>query len=293
MHFAELRQLHGQIAVRTELCAVDKSRTRAIHRLHRKLALIDAGEVHMFFKIIVMPALYPHFFIEYDRGYDLLVSPLDELAAQIFFEHSDNDNAVVVPERKAGAFLVHTENIQLRAKLAVVAFAGFFDAGDVGVQFLFGRECNTIDALHRLALAIAAPVGAADAEQFHLLYLPRRRKVRAAAKIGEFAFFIERYLHFVLVQAVDKFQLILITFFTEVIQRFFLGDFHAGEWIVLFREFLHLRLDARQIFQRDLSARVDIVIKSFFYRRTDAKLRAGEQRLDRVRHKVRTAVPIN
>jgi len=95
--------------------------------------------------------------------------------------------ALGVPEHHAGRRILHVEQFQLLAQLAVIALLGFFDLVQVGIQlFLFPRPCRRCAAT--FILGIAAPVRAGQFHQLEGFQFAGGRHVRAAAQISEFAF---------------------------------------------------------------------------------------------------------
>ena len=85
---------------------------------------------------------------------------------------------------RPGQFL-NAEQVELLAQLAMVALLGFFELGQVLVQFLLGEERRAVDALQLRVLLVALPIRAGDREQLERLDLLGGRHVRAAAEIDE------------------------------------------------------------------------------------------------------------
>src|SRR5262245_56929902 len=87
--------------------------------------------------------------------------------------------------------LTDGEELQLFAEDAVIAFLGFIDLGQVGVEVLLGKERGAVEALELFAAGVVLPVSAGDAEDLEGADLARVRNVRAAAEINELALAIE------------------------------------------------------------------------------------------------------
>jgi hypothetical protein len=69
------------------------------------------------------------------------------------------------------------EIFELAAELVVVALQSLLLLGEIGVQLVLLREGDAVDALKRLRLAVAAPVGALQAVS--LMPLPLMRPVES------------------------------------------------------------------------------------------------------------------
>ena len=66
----------------------------------------------------------------------------------------------------------------------MVPLLGFFQPFEVGFQFFFGLPRRAVDALQLLALFIAAPVSAGDAQQFEMPDVPGGFHMAAAAEVA-------------------------------------------------------------------------------------------------------------
>ena len=90
-----------------------------------------------------------------------------------------------VQKAAPGATGMDVEEVQLAPELAMIALLGFLDAREVLVELLLREERRAVDALHRLVLRVALPVGVARRRQLERLELARRRHVRTDAEIEE------------------------------------------------------------------------------------------------------------
>ena len=77
--------------------------------------------------------------------------------------------AARMPEHHAGRFVLKVEQVELAAEFAVVAFFGFFNARDVGFQFVFTGPCRAVNALQLFVVAVAAPICAGHFGQLEVL----------------------------------------------------------------------------------------------------------------------------
>ncbi len=78
-----------------------------------------------------------------------------------------------MPEHHARRFVLHVEEVELLAELAVVALLGFLEHVQVGVLVFLLRPGRAVDALQHLVLRVAAPVGAGDLHQLEDFELAR------------------------------------------------------------------------------------------------------------------------
>ena len=81
--------------------------------------------------------------------------------------------------------LLDAEQVQLLAQLAMVAFLGLFELGQMLVQFFLREKCRPVDALQLRVLLIALPVRSGDGKQLERLDLLGGRHVRPAAEVDE------------------------------------------------------------------------------------------------------------
>src|SRR5215471_21584053 len=83
------------------------------------------------------------------------------------------------------------EEVHLATELAMIAPLGFFDAGEVRLEFLFVAPGGAVNALELCVLRIPAPIGAGDLGQLEgLTDLRGRGEVRSAAEIVPIAVII-------------------------------------------------------------------------------------------------------
>ena len=77
------------------------------------------------------------------------------------------------------------EESELLAELAVVALLRFLEPLQVRLQVLVAEERRAVDALHRLVVRVALPVGVRGGQQLERLQPSGRRHVRADAEVDE------------------------------------------------------------------------------------------------------------
>ena len=84
--------------------------------------------------MVVLPVagFFPEGFVHNLGSFHFLVTGGIEFAAHVLLDGLPQRPAARVPEYHAGGFVLQMEQIQLLAQAAVVAFFGFFQAGEVG-----------------------------------------------------------------------------------------------------------------------------------------------------------------
>ena len=109
--------------------------------------------------------------------------------------------------------------------------------------------------------------------------------VRAAAQVGEAAVLIES--DGAVLQVLDKFHLVGVPFFGEVLERIGFGHLGALESLLGAGQFYHLGLYLCEVGLADLAvAKIDVVVESCFHRRTHAELDARIESLQGLGHQV-------
>jgi len=118
----------------------------------------------------------------------------DDLLVAVFFLHVAQELFEPVPERGAfrqpqGQTLSHalreTEQFEVLAQLAVVAFLGLLHHHEVFVEHRLLGERDAVDARQHLVLLVAAPVGTCHRSQLEGLDVTRVGDVRTPAEVGE------------------------------------------------------------------------------------------------------------
>src|SRR5260221_437578 len=92
------------------------------------------------------------------RRVDKIVAAFLQFIAQPGLDNIANKPAFGMPENQSGAgFFLDAEEVELRAKLAVIAALGFLDAVQMRVQFFLREESYGIDALQLRIAFLALP----------------------------------------------------------------------------------------------------------------------------------------
>src|SRR6266702_1462155 len=195
-----------------------------------------------------------------------------EFGAEPVLDNLTNEAALGMPEDEAGAgFFLNAEEVELDAKLAVVAALGFFKTVQMFVQLFLREESHGVNALELGIAFLAFPVRAGDVHQLERLDAFGRRDVRAAAEVDEFSGGVERnhrlaglFFHQLAFEN-------LITLLVEI-QSFGLGNELALVWEVLGGELVHLFFDFGEIFRGEGLVAEEFVEEAGIHRRTDAEL---------------------
>src|SRR4029077_7996704 len=116
---------------------------------------------------------------------DLLVPASSLQLAHRALERSPDELALRVPERRAGAHVMETEEIEVGTEPPMVAQLGLLAAPQELVEVLLCRPGRAVDALEHGSLLVAAPVGSGDREELERPDPAGRGDVRATAQVDE------------------------------------------------------------------------------------------------------------
>ena len=283
MNKAEFADTHRQISVRTLLRLEEQDSAGAVHRFDRIVFVIDLGEVHIFLVMIPVTRLQPQLLRQDDRRHDLHIAEFLEELTLIVHQFISEDHALRVEEREARALFMEGEQIELLAELSVIALLRLCTDEEIVVKILLAEECRRIDTLQHLILGVAAPVSASDRHQLERLHLAGGLQMRARAEIREVTLFIERD-RFLLRQVFDQHDLVVLAFILEILERFIARQHLLHQRDIFLRDLRHLLLDRCEILLAENMVRVQIIVEAIIDRRSDSKLHAREQVLDRLRH---------
>src|SRR5580704_14262045 len=291
IHGAEFGETHGQIAITAQPRLINEDVARAIHRLELVFGFFDFhGAEHVVFVKAGVAAGVPELAAHDVRRVDDVVAALEEFHAKPVFDDGADQAALGMPEDQAGAgFIFDTEKIELRAKLAVVAALRFFEAMQIGVEFLLCEEASSVNALKLRIPFVTFPVRAGDAHQLECLDPLSRRNMRTAAEVDEFAGGVEGD-HRVSGFFFDELALEnLIGFFVEI-DGFRLGDEFALVLQILRSELVHFLFDFFEIFRCERLIAEKFVEESGGDRRADAEFYVGIKLYHRGGEKMRGGV---
>ena len=115
--------------------------------------------------------------------------------------------------------------------------------------------------------------------------------MRPAAKIGEIALFVERYA--VIRKLADELYLVGFSAFLKERQGLSLGYVFSNDRGCRFCQLRHPLFDLHEIFRRERTLQIEVVVEPFLDRRTDGKLCLRKELLYGVRHQVRSTVPVH
>ena len=177
--------------------------------------------------------------------------------------------------------------IELLADKAVIALPRFLEPRDVLIEVLLGEPGRAVDALQHLPPLIAAPIRARRMQQLEVLDLPRTGDMRAAAQIDERAVGVDRD-RFVGSQVADALKLERIVH--ESLPGLFPAHFLTHERVIGLRHLGHLLFDRVDVFGRERTADVEVVVKAVLDGRAEADLRFREELTNRRRQDVRRGV---
>ena len=265
---------HRQLAVRVRVLLVEHHEVRAVHRLQvvRVLVLQLHGRIHRVVLLqvardLVQAALGDVRDPDGDVSAGLLA--LDDEVLHQASQHG----AARIEQRKPAADLVDDrEQLELLAKLAMVALLGFLHHGEVRDEFLLRLEREAIDARELVVLLAPAPVRAGEDVELERFRVDVRERVgmAAAAKVDVRSRPVQRQRLSFRRELVDELRLVLVV--RERRARLVGRDFGAIERREGWEQLAHLRLDLRQILFRDGRRELEIVIEPVVDGRADGAL---------------------
>ena len=192
MHQPGLGVADRQVAVGAALVLVDLDVRGAVHRLQPHRALLDLREVHVVAVLLPVARLLPELDVVEDRRLHLAVAARAVLLAPELREPVPDHHPGGRPEGAPGRELGEEEEPELAPELAVVARARLLEALEMLLELGLREERGPVDAREHGARGVPAPVGAGDGLQLERADGCRRRRVRAAAEVGEGAVGVER-----------------------------------------------------------------------------------------------------
>jgi hypothetical protein len=286
-----LVEAQRQIAVAARLAGEDQHVARAIHGLHGHLLLVVVDEEHVVAVVLPVARGLPQRLVEEQRRLQLDVAVRQQHVAHVVGDRVVDGGALGQPERRARRPRMELEEAEVLAQLAVVALLRFLDAVQVFFELLLREEGSPVDALHRLVLGVALPVGVRRRQQLEVIELADRGHVRADAEVEEDALdVVARRDRAALL--LDQLHLQRLAARREVRLGVFLGAQLADEGQVAGRDLAHPLFDGGQILGNEGPLHDEVVVEAVVEGRADAALRPREQLEDRRRQEVRGAVAI-
>ena len=166
-------------------------------------------------------------------------------------------------------------------------------SGQIGIQLLLAGEAHAVNSLEHLPLGVSTPVGAAGGGQLEAVVLDPAGmiQVRAGAQVGKFPLGIEGN-NGVLGQIVDELHLVRLVLLLHIGDGLGTGLLAALQTNALLADFLHLRLDLRQMLRGEGEGGVKVIIPALIDGRADGKLHLRPQPLDGLGHDVGAGMPV-
>jgi hypothetical protein len=269
-----LRVADRQVAVGVAPVVEQLHVGRAVHRLQaHRMALEVVREVHVVAVNVPVAGLLPEADVVEDRRLDLAVAAVGVLGAPEVLELVEHRLAGRLPERRARAEVAEHEQAEVASEPAVVTRPRLLEPLQVELEVLLGMECGPVDAGEHLAVGVPAPVSARDRQQLERLHALGRRRVRAAAEVGEAVVGVERDRRDALVadQVLDQLDLVVLALAHEAVDRVAGGNVLAHERLVGLDVLAHLGLDRLEvgIGDRDAGRELEVVVEALADRRPD------------------------
>ena len=118
------------------------------------------------------------------------------------------------------------------------------------------------------------------------------RNMGPAAEVGEIALLVDRD-RVVVRELVDQLDLVGLASVLKERQGIGLGNIFLGDRRCRFGQLRHLLFDLYEILRRKGTLEIEVVVEPFFDRGTDGKLCLRKELLYRMRHEVRSTVPVH
>src|SRR5208283_3415957 len=225
------------------------------------------------------------------RVHEVIAVFLVFIAPEVFDRLADQ-RAPRVPQHQAASDLLgQREKIKILAELPMIAALDLLEPGYVRVERFLAREGDTVNALEHLVLFVAAPVGTGNGQKLEGPYLRRRRHMRPAAEIYKTALLIDRDR--IVGKLFDNFYLVRLSLFAEERQGIGLGENLSRDRKRRLSQFSHLLFDPDQVFRRQRTLEVEIVVEALFDSRPNRELGSREKLLHCMSHEVRGTVPVH
>ena len=282
----------GQIAVGMVARRVHEAVAGTVHRLGRVFPVVGVNGEHLVPEMLVVARGLPQVGVVDQRRDDLVVPIFFIKLAHIVGQGVVNPGAFREEEGRRRRRGVEHEQPELPAQLAMVPPFGLCTPFQEFVQILSAGIGNAVYPLKALVVFVPVPVGGRDVEQLEGLDLSRRRDVRAPAEIDEIPLLVDAD-HLVRGEVVDHLDLVGLAPLGEQGAGILSGKLAAPDGQVRPGQLDHAALDALEVLGRKRFRHVEVVVESFFDRRTDGQLRFGEQLLGGLGHQVGRAMPVH
>ena len=143
-----------------------------IHGFQDVLLCLDIHRVHILGVVIEMPGCLPQIRLGDVRRKHELVPALVVLIPEVALDRVADHGALGVPEHEpAAGLLADLEEVQRLAELAVIAFLGLGQTGQIRIELLLLEECRGVDPLEHRPGRVAPPVGSRRVQHLETLDL--------------------------------------------------------------------------------------------------------------------------
>src|SRR5690606_4674475 len=213
------------------------------------------------------------------RRVDLAIARGRLPLAQVIDERLEQRPALRVPEHRADGLLLEMEEVHLLADAPVIAPLGFLEALEVFLELLLVGPGRAVDALEHLVARVAAPVRARELRQLEAsTQAPRRRQVRPAAEVDEFALAVKAD-RLAGRDRRDDLGLVVLADALEELDGAITVPLLAHDLLVARDDLVHAGFDALDVLGRERLLTRKVVVEAVVDGRADRDLRVGVERL--------------
>ena len=272
---------------------IDLHMAGAIHRLQRIDALflgtvlVHLDDEHVLAVGLPVARFLPKNTVHHLRCPDFLVARRPQTPTHVILKLAVDRPAVWVPEDHAGRFFLDVEQLHLAAQLAVVAFGGLFQHGEVGLEVVAVAKGDTVDALQHRAAGIAQPVGPCHMGQFEGIgrHLPGMLEMRAPAEVLPRPMPVHPQV-LTFGDAVDQLQLEGFVAAPVVFDGPFARPDLGLHWLARIDDMLHPGFDSAQVFRGKGLRPVKVIKPAVVAYRANGDLHVGPDLLHGAGHDV-------
>ena len=293
-----LAQTHGQVAVGPLAVQVDLILERAGHGTHGKTFLgfiIRIAQNEHAVQIVVPVA---GDLIQVALGHQgRLSQQVAGLLLHIFHPTLQQLHYASTLGQQDGQTLsdgIHGGKIlQIAAQLVMVALQRFLTLLEILVQLVLLGEGHGVDTLQHLAVAVAAPVGAAALGQLDAVALDAAGRIQmgAGAQIHKLALTVEAD-HSVGGQIIDQLHLIRLFLLLHELNSLLAGQLEALQLQLLLADLAHFRFQRGNVLLRKVERGVKVIVEAAVDTGADGQLHFRVQTLDSLRQHMGTGMPI-
>lgn len=161
MHLSKLGHAYRRVTITFQATRKNGNATRAVHRLEcESTAILGFGRKHVVAIVFPVAGNLPN-----ERSITSGVLTSSSIGVKLALAHVGDElleqrPTLAVPEDRSGRTVVKMKQVELCAKLAMVALSGLFQAGEIRLETFFIAPAGAVNALQHGITRISTPVSA-------------------------------------------------------------------------------------------------------------------------------------